>query len=261
MKRFIAVIFFVLFVIVLPAESNEDISHEIASVFKDWSLTVGGGILYQPEYQGSRDMEVIFLPVFTPIYKNFLYVSPMGGGVYFPIYKNKIIGKAGLGYDLFKISGERVLMGLSDREDGIILDGEVRFNFHKNYTAAIIARKVFWGSDSLHVEGRLGARYAVTDKLTISFGAHATFGDSKYMRFKFGITREQSAISGFEEYEPGAAFKSVGGEIAFRYALSKEITLAAVHSETMLLKQALKSPTTFRQRQPRTFLTITYSFR
>ena len=260
MKKSLLASIFIIISTICYAEDNNKNSKAIASLFQDWSFTVGGGVLYQPEYQGAREMEVIFLPVFSPVYKNFFYLTPMGGGVFFPIYKNKIVGKAGVGYDLFNISGERVLRGLDDKEDGLILDTEIMFNFNENYMASMVTRKVFWGSDSLHIEGRIGAKYNLTDKLTISFRTHATFGDRKYMRFKFGITKQQSIVSGFPEYEPCAGIKSIGAEISVRYHFTQHMFLILSHTENMLINQALSSPTTFRQRQPVSLLLVNYKF-
>ncbi len=250
----------VLFLAGNAAAEEESYAKKIGSLFENWSLTLGGGIVYQPKYQGSRDMRLIYLPAVAPVYRKFLYITPMGGGVYFPIYKGKIIGSVALGKDLFKLTGERVLRGISDQESGLILDAKVMFNFSKNYNATITARKVFWGSDGLLIEAKAAARYEIIDGLTLSFGAKTAFGDSKYMRFKFGITSEQAMVSGFREYEPGPALKSVSAEISIKYKIIKSLTITVSHSEGLLINQALSSPTTFRQRQPRTTALLTYTF-
>lgn len=230
------------------------------SLFENWNLTLGGGLLIQPEYQGSDKMRIIFLPIAAPIYRKFLYFTPMGIGTYFPIYKFKILGKVGLGYDLFKISGERKINGLDDVEKGMILDTGLIFNINKYFNANINARKVFWGSDSLHIDAKITTKYEFEEKVTLSLSVMGTFGDKKYMKFKFGITPNQSIISGFPVYDPAPTFKSIAVEIAVKVKIIKGLSLTFSHSEGFLLNDATKSPTTFRIRQPRTLMMINYFF-
>lgn len=258
-KSAAALIIFFLLKTTVAAET-ESLTEKNASLFDNWSFTFGGGIIYQPKYQGSREMRLIYLPTLAPLYKKFLFITPMGAGVYFPIHKNKIIGSTAVAYDIFKISGERVFNGINDQENGFVLDATIIFNFCKNYNFSIATKKVFWGSDGLLIEAKAGAKWEVIKNLTLSIGAKTAFGDSKYMQFKFGITREQSLSSGFPEYEPGAALKSVGTEISIKYKITKNLAFTVFHSEGLLINQALSSPTTFRQRQPRSSAMLMYSF-
>lgn len=259
LKRFCLILFFI--IISYDIVYGENVHYErFKKVFKNWNLTLGGGILIQPEYQGSDKMKIIFLPLAAPVYRKFLYFTPMGFGVYFPIYKYKILGKVGIGYDLFKISGERKINGLDDTEKGMILDTGLIFNVSKYFNANINARKVFWGSDSLHLDAKLTTKYEFEEKITLSLSVLGTFGDRKYMQFKFGITPSQSIISNFPVYEPSATFKSIAVELAVKFKIVKGLSATISHAEGYLLNDARNSPTTFMVRQPRTLLMITYYF-
>jgi outer membrane scaffolding protein for murein synthesis (MipA/OmpV family) len=90
-------------------------------------------------------------------------------------------GRGEIGFDL------TVLKDVNGAHDGIVAIGQVSY--------AAVRRSRFF----------------------LDIDAQTTFGNRKYMQTYFGITPQQSAVSGLAQYRPGAGLRDVGTGITAGY--------------------------------------------
>jgi MipA family protein len=102
--------------------------------------------------------------------------------------------------------------------------------------------------------------WELTKELSLSFSAGVNWADKKYTQAYFGVTPEQSARSGFKQYNVKGGVKSVDFGVGLNYQLDKNWGINAGVSYIQLQGDAAKSPITEKKGQPGAVLGMTYKF-
>lgn len=226
---------------------------------RNWSLIVGGGAIYEPEYEGGDKFEVQPIPVIVFTYGEWLEIDPTGVTV------------TALRHEGFALAAKVGYEGGRDEDDADRLDGLGDIDF-----AATIGAKASYswkgfefyasvdqtidGSESLI--GTFGAEYQapVTERLILGAGVEAVVANSKHMEAYFGVNAAQAARSGLSEYKPDAGLKRVNVSASATYMLSENWLIRGEASLGILTGDAADSPIVEEKLQPSTSVFVGYKF-
>ncbi len=217
-----------------------------------WQITAGAGAVNAPRYPGSRDQWTRGIPVIRVEYGRFFLGSVPNAG-----------GGAGLGAYLFRDEHWQFGVGVGGdtrkprrASDAPILHGwgdiqsTVRATAFGSYTLDWFAIR---GSVSPDIGGKhegvlaaleMQGRYRPMERLTLSAGPEAIFGDSRYRQTFFGITAAQSLIAGVPEHTVKSGLNEVRFGVGADYQLSEHLSLGAHVAYGRLQGGAADSPVT-----------------
>lgn len=270
-----------LFVLVVsfPLLAEADQKKEKASLSSDWEFTIGLGVGYGPDYEGSDDYEFGALPLVEVVWKDRIYLSSHEGlGAYF-YQGDQLSLKGGINYDGGRDESDNSrLRGLGD------VDAAAALNFTAEYevgpiTPFVSLEKSLGGSDGLQIEfgvesaipfgmltGRLSAQdleqmgEAAALEPRLLLGLSTTWVDDNYAESYFGVNAGQSTRSGLARYTAESGFKSVDFEIGVHYPLTRNWAINATTGYSQLVGDAADSPIVQDEGQFFGGLFVTYTF-
>ena len=181
--------------------------------------SVGVGVVSAPEFEGSDKNDANFLPMVDIRYDRFFLSWARGLGM--DVYSDDIwtISPA-LRYRFGRDADDsRLLRGMGDIDDGVEIGGQISWH---PYAVGLVL-KAFQGlGNAKGMTIDLGAvhRRQILDPLHLVVGTSVMFADSNYNEQFFGVSRKQSASSGYRTYSPGSGVK----HWAVHGALSWELT-------------------------------------
>jgi outer membrane scaffolding protein for murein synthesis (MipA/OmpV family) len=211
---------------------------------KDWSLTVGAGALYAPDYEGSDDYEVRALPFLMASYQDWLTFSVPEG-----------LRAAVVNVDGFKAGVLLAYRFDRDGDDNIALkrwgdvDGAIEAGLFAEYRSGPfrVEFDVQHDVSGAHegMVAQLSARYgARIGPAMVSFGPQVTWADDNYTQTYFGITPAQAAVA-LVPYVPYAAdggIKDYGLSAMVVVPLSDSWSVTGLASVNVLTGDAADSP-------------------
>jgi MipA family protein len=116
------------------------------------------------------------------------------------------------------------------------------------------------GSKGQTLETSASWRFAPTTRLHGSLGVEASFASHKFMQTWFGITAEQSAVSGLPQYSPGGGVESAGPLASLRYELTQRWSINTALLYDVLLAKGADSPVVERRALPTLMVGAAYRF-
>ncbi len=226
---------------------------------RSWSLIVGAGAIYEPEYEGGKDFAIQPVPFVVFTYGEWLEIDPTGVTI------------TALQHDGFALAAKVGYEGGRDDDDADRLEGLGDIDF-----AATVGAKASYkwngfefyaavdqtisGSESLI--GTFGAEYQapVTERLILGAGVEAVVANDKHMESYFGVTAAQSARSGLSEYKAEAGLKRVNVSASAIYMLSENWLVRGEAGVGFLTGDAADSPIVEEKTQPSASLFVGYKF-
>ena len=109
-----------------------------------------------------------------------------------------------------------------------------------------------------------GVAVPLSETLSSSVEASASWADSTYMDSYFGVSRTQSAKSGHSRYAADSGFKDVGIALGLNYMISEAVGVSGLVQYTRLVGDAADSPIVEDKGSADQFFTgmfLTYRFR
>jgi len=226
-------------------------------------LSAGPAVMVTPSYPGARTQRTFALPDIEGQYHNWLYIS---GTDLLGVYAyNRRGSKAGaaITYDFT----ERLQN--DSRQLGPLKDVEptARLKLFIEQRVALFAGGLRAATDiGGHDEGTVAQAYVnlllpLTAHGFVTLGPGLTWSDRHYMSAFYGVTAEQSEVSGLPQYQahPGIsdlyAELVAGYELSSRWALAVDVTLARLHGD------AADSPFTVARAQTTWFASVLYKVR
>lgn len=243
------------------ADQNDTTSTQATS---KWSIVVGGGGAYAPDYEGSDDYEFQPFPFASVVYDDFIFIEGTSLGVNllnFDGFKVGPIARYGFGRDE---DDNDALDGLGDVNDSIELGGFLKYEIGIWSAGLTVAQDVAGGHEGLVAEATAGVGVPLTENLRSSLEASASWADSNYMESYFGISPKQSAKSGLSQFEADAGFKDVGIMLGLDYMFTDSIGIGGRAQYKRLLSDAADSPIVDDKGSADQFFTglfLTYRFR
>lgn len=226
---------------------------------RNWTLIIGAGATYEPEYEGSDEFEVGPLPVVVFTYGEWLEIDPRG--VTITAFEQNGFALAGtVGYESGRDEddGDR-LRGLGDIDFAATVGAKASYTWNGLEIYGTIDQTID-GSESLI--GTIGAEYttAVTERLILGAGIEAVVANDKHMEAYFGVNAAQSANSGLAEYKAEAGLKRVDVSASATYMLTENWLVRGEAGVGILTGDAADSPIVEDDLQPSTSLFVGYKF-
>ena len=234
---------------------------EAARPDSDFSITIGGFGLYKPEYEGSDDYEFTGFPLLDLSWRNRIFLNARRGGGFY--LWNTPDTKAGLsiGYAFGRDEDDSDdLRGLGD------IDGGATGNAFFQWKAGDLSLETHYAhqftGDTTGFQVHMGVGYGlrITRAFIVRTGVKTTFANSQYMEAYFGISPEQSNLSGLPVYDADASFKSAGLNITAIYRLSRNLGFQTFAGYSRLIGNAADSPVVKNENQFRVGLGLSCSF-
>lgn len=240
-----------------PAFDQERFNNEKPE--RSWSLIVGAGGIYEPEYEGGKDFQIRPVPFVVFTYGEWLEIDPRGVTI------------TALRHDGFALAGKIGYEGGRDEDDADRLEGlgdidfaatigaKASYNWNGFEIYASIDQTIS-GSESLI--GTFGAEYQapVTERLILGAGVEAVVANDKHMQSYFGVTAAQAARSGLSEYKAEAGLKRVNVSASAIYMLSENWLVRGEAGVGFLTGDAADSPIVEEKTQPSASLFVGYKF-
>jgi outer membrane scaffolding protein for murein synthesis (MipA/OmpV family) len=213
-----------------------------------WSISLGAGALYRPDYEGSDDYEVRAIPVLNISYRDFI-----------------ILRGPALKIDVFQLTGSELSRDLSfgplvkydlgrEANDNPVLrdlaevDGGLDAGFFAEYQLGPVSFGISAVQDTGDRHGGTLAQLQVDygrplgARLYAQFDASATWADDKYTRSYFGITPAEAQASGLRPFVASGGVKDVGTSVSLTYLLSRHWRVTGRLAYRSLLGDAADSP-------------------
>lgn len=213
----------------------------------DWTVALGAGAIYAPDYEGSKEYEILPFPYLSVGYKDIAYLRGPEIGVNIirikPAEDMKIsVGPVARYRRDRSEKRNRALVGLGKVDTSIEVGGAARFDVRPAWIELSVAKDVAGGHDGVVGAVTGGADFDLSDELSLSLSATTSWADDKYMRSYFGVTPAQAARSGLPVFSAGKGIKDAGANIGLHYRLTDHWTIAATGGYTRLLNDAKDAP-------------------
>ncbi|WP_254606355.1 MipA/OmpV family protein [Sphingomonas bacterium] len=207
-----------------------------ADLGKD-TITVGGGGVYLPDYEGSKDYRFTAAPAALGSYKGFNF-QLIGNRFNIDLIPDSRTSKfdfqAGpiavlnLNRDSLKQINNRQVRALGELGNGIELGGFVGFGktgiitspYDKLSISVSYRHDVNNVSDSRVVTPSINYLTPLSTKAAVALFGSADNAGRGYAQTYFGVTAQQSLASGLAIYSPGSGWKSVTGGGVVTYSLT-----------------------------------------
>lgn len=226
---------------------------------RNWSLIIGAGGSFEPEYEGSKDFKPSPLPVFLFTYGEWLEIDPTGVTITaFEHEGFELAGRVGYESGRDEDDGDR-LRGLGEIDFAATVGGKASYSWNGLELYGTIDQTID-GSESLI--GTIGAEYKapVTERLILGAGVEAVIANDKHMAAYFGVNADQSAKSGLAEYEAKAGLKRVDVSASATYLLTENWLVKGEAGVGFLTGDAADSPIVEEKVQPSVSLFVGYKF-
>lgn len=231
-------------ILLFPASAH---AQERPAEDDDWNIVAGAGAIYAPDYEGSKDNEVLPFPYIAVGYKDIAYLRGPEIGVNIIRIEPAEDMKISLG-PVARYRRDRsekrnsALVGLGKIDAAIELGGAARFDVGPAWLELSIAKDVAGGHDGVIGTATGGVDFDLSDSLSLSLSGTTSWADNKYMRTYFGVTPAQAVSSGLPQFSAGKGVKDVGANVGLQYRLTDHWMIAATGGYTRLLGDAKDAP-------------------
>lgn len=210
---------------------------------KGWTVEVGPGAYFKPEFPGAKDLKLRPWPVID------VYRTERGPTFETP---DEGFGFGIIGNDNFRVGPALQFEGGRDEEDAIPGIGDVKTSVEGGaFVEAYISpsfrlrgevRKGFGGHKG--VVGDFGADFitGIPERVQFSIGPRARVANARYVRAFFGVNPAQSALTGLPVYDAGGGLHSAGALAFAKYRLGGPWGMEAYGRYDRLLGDAKDSP-------------------
>ena len=251
-----------------------------------FSFSLGAGIRYSADYEGSDDYEASALPMLsvdwtskraelgdgeTDASVGLLDASlsfPKGLDVTFADIRGPfgaVEFSTGLGYDFGRDAGDNdALRGMGDI-DGFVVGkfGALVKSRIGLFAGADLNQSLSDDDNGYTVETKLGMQMPVSDSVVFIPQVSAVWASDDHMQQFFGVSGSQAASSGYGRYTPESGFKTVGFGVAANWGITENWSLIGNVGVDRLIGDAADSPLVDgpgSATQPSVFLGGSYKF-
>lgn len=222
-------------------------AQERADDDRDWQVTIGAGAIYMPDYEGSKDHQVLPFPFVSVGYKDLAYIRGPEIGINLLRFTPAENVKIKLG-PIARYRRDRsedrntALTGLGDVDAAIELGAAARVEMGRGWVQLAVTKDVAGAHDGVVAQGEAGMDFDLAERLTLSVSGTTSWVDRNYMQTYFSITPGQSARSGLPVFDAGKGFKDAGAALNLSYRLGDHWIIATTASYSRLLNDAEHAP-------------------
>ena len=203
-------------------------------------ISVGGGIGFIPDYEGSEDYEAVPVPYFNLTYNHGMFVKLLGMNLranlipeetwYLgPVYNYRP--------ERDNVDNDRVDR-MRDVSDAHELGGFGGFIINNWFVSLEFLTDVGQAHDGWYTKLEGGYNWKISNSWALSIGASTTYADDDYMQTYFGVTASDAARSGLNPYEPDSGIKDVGINLGLNWMMTKNWSAKGIGSYTQLVGDA-----------------------
>jgi outer membrane protein len=228
-------------------------------------ISIGGGIGFAPDYEGSEDYELVPIPFADVRWKNGMFFNLEGLTMRANLIPSDI-WRLGLMAN-YRPKRSHVENDQVDRLEDVepaLEMGPFAGIEYKNWSVSVeVTTDVAEGHDGTLFTARSGYNWVASDNLTILFGASTTYASNDYMSSYFGIDLRDSIRSGLPKYGADAGLKDVSLSLGITYGITDSWSTRGITSYTRLLGDAQDSPVVDDEGDANQFfggLSLIYSF-
>lgn len=228
---------------------------------KSWEVSVGGGALYGPAYEGADRYKAAPIPDVSVTYKEGLFFANIWDGIgSYPLMGEDYKVGASVGYAPGRQEDDDrdTLRGMGD------IDGGATANLMGEYSFGQITAsgKISTGTEDYGTTAKLelGTMFPVAERFTVMGSAGATWADEEHMETYFGVSSAQSARSGHRRHHADAGIKSVGFSVGVIYSVTDQWDVKLMVMGDQLLGDAADSPIVKSEFNPSVLLSVSYTF-
>lgn len=215
---------------------------------RDWSVRLGAGALFQPEYEGADEYAIAPAPLLMVNYRDLVFLrGPMLGANAFTWQGSRPGEKLQAGplirYRFGRDEGDSDdLRGLGDIDGGVEAGGFVSYSIGPWSTGLTVFQDISGSHDGLMAKFAAGHRLPLAWRLTLRSEISATWADENYTATYFGVTAAQSARSGLRPYRAEGGLKDAGITLDLDYSLTPNWGITARLGYKRMLGDAADSP-------------------
>jgi len=246
-------------------DSAQQILASLWGTQTDISVGVGAGV--DQRYMGGKDFRPVLLPLVSVSRGIFFADSTKGAGVQYLSASGFYIGEA-FNYDPGR---DNENSALRPGADSLRRMGDVKGTFTSTLT---LSRQIVpWLSINAQAELGLdgherGNQYQFgleslafhTAKDSLTLDLDAKMGDGEYNQTYFGVTRAQSASSGFGRYSPGFGIYAYSLAATWNHTFTKHWTAGVVLAGTFYTSKVSESPLVERRFGITVLPSVSYAF-
>lgn len=213
-----------------------------------WSVSVGGGASYRPDYEGSDDYEVKGMPMLGISYRDFITLRGPALMIDLPRLSNgEWADHLSFGplvrFDPGREADDNlILRHLGDIDEGALAGLFVGYQFGPVELELTVAQDVTSRHEGMIAQVQAGYELMLTQRLRVQLEVSGTWSDEDYMQAYFGITAAQARASGLRECAVSSAVKDVGASASLHYLLTEHWRVTGRLAYRRLLGDAADSP-------------------
>jgi outer membrane scaffolding protein for murein synthesis (MipA/OmpV family) len=203
-------------------------------------VSVGGGIRFKPDYEGSEDYEAVPVPFVNVNFNHGMYIKLLG----LNLRANLIPEKTWSLGPVYNYRAERddvdnsAVDDMKKVSDANELGGFGGFTINNWFVSLEFLTDVGEAHDGWYSKLKGGYNWIISNSWALSIGASTTYADEDYMQTYFGVTAEDSARSGLDRYNADSGIKDVGLDLGLNWMITQNWSAKGIASYTQLVGDA-----------------------
>jgi len=231
-------------------------------------VSVGGGVGFAPDYEGSSDYEIVPVPFANVKWSNGMYFSLEGLKAKANLLPSSWVPGLTLG-PMYNYRAERDNVdnsrvdNMKEVSDANELGAFVGFDYNNWYFSFEALADTGDAYDGWHATLAGGYNWAISNVWSLKVGAFTTYANEDYMETYFGVDGSNVGTSGFSFYDPDSGMKDVGLDLGLGYKITNNWGTQAVGKYTLLIGDADDSSPVVNEGSESQFfgaLLVVYSF-
>jgi len=203
-------------------------------------VSIGGGLGFKPDYEGSEDYEAVPVPFADVKFGNGMFIKLLG----LNLRANLIPDKVWQLGPVYNYRGERDdvdnsavddMKKVSDANELGIFGG---FTIDNWFASLEFLADVGEAHDGWYSKLRGGYNWVINNSWALSIGASTTYANDDYMQTYFGVSRQDAARSGLDRYNADSGIKDVGIDLGVNWMINQNWSTKGLASYTLLVGDA-----------------------
>ena len=215
----------------------------VVSMAQAADYSIGGGIGFAPDYEGSSDYELVPLPAGEAKFDNGMYIKLMGLNLRANLIPTSWVSwlRAGPVYNYRPerddVDNNKVdkLKQVSDANE---LGGFIGFEYNNWFANLDYLMDMGDAYDGEYAELSGGYNWKFSDAWAFTFGAFTTWADSDYMDTYFGVDANDALRSGLSQYSADDGIKDVGINLGANWKFAQSWNLRGLLKISQLIGDA-----------------------
>jgi outer membrane scaffolding protein for murein synthesis (MipA/OmpV family) len=226
------------------------------------SFAYGYGVMSSPKYEGADTNSLIMAPFLSLKYKNFS-LNPISGLRFNIVNQKKWSGGLGAGIGFGRESKKDIsldgLGNLNSTVEGLVF---IKYKTPFYSVTSEVAKDILKsGHNGYTVKASIGTGFPLFNFTTfVRPSISITYADKNYLNSFFGVTEDQSMLTGFQEYSLKDELKDISTNLLLVYQISDKVSLNGVIKYKELLGKIAKSPIIKASNQLSGSLSISYIY-